>query len=157
MPRGGPGKPRKKEDPRVRFFSFVQKDENGCWLWTGFRWKSGYANFWAGGRSWRAHVWAYINLRNKTVPKGFHVDHQCNQPACVNPWHMKAMSPRDNVLRSETAPTAINARKVECIRGHTLDGENLYTTPEGRRQCRSCRDAATRRYQMKMPEHATVQ
>jgi hypothetical protein len=29
--------------------------------------------------------------------------------------------------------------KTHCKRGHELAGENLYITPDGRRQCRTCR------------------
>jgi|SRR3990170_2519324 len=137
MPRGGPGKPRNKQDALVRFFSFVRKNDNGCWLWIGSTWRSGYACFWEAGRSWRAHMWAYLTYRGP-LPENLQLDHQCNQPACVNPWHLRAVTPRENVLRSKTAPTAMNARKVSCIKGHPFDNDNTYITSDGRRQCRLC-------------------
>jgi hypothetical protein len=34
---------------------------------------------------------------------------------------------------------AHNAVKTECKHGHSLTGANLYRTPDGRRQCRTCR------------------
>lgn len=36
--------------------------------------------------------------------------------------------------------------RSKCRRGHELSGENLYMTPNGRRQCRECKAMATRRW-----------
>ena len=36
--------------------------------------------------------------------------------------------------------------KTLCKRGHPLDGENLYITPDGKRRCRTCRREANKRW-----------
>jgi hypothetical protein len=127
----------------ARFFAKVMKTDDGCWLWMGFRWKSGYPRFWADDpigvspkRDWRAHRWAYLRFRGP-IPEGLQPDHLCRNPGCVNPWHLEAVSARENTLRGNTV-SGNNARKVVCLKGHSLGGENLYMTPDGRRQCRVC-------------------
>lgn len=41
--------------------------------------------------------------------------------------------------------SAQNHRKVRCSRGHLLANGNLYITPNGRRQCRTCRNLRDRK------------
>lgn len=41
------------------------------------------------------------------------------------------------------------APKTHCIRGHELSGDNLYMTPDGRRQCRACHLASVRKFRPK--------
>ena len=38
---------------------------------------------------------------------------------------------------------------LKCIAGHPLDGDNLYVTPDGRRQCRVCLARRQREFQAK--------
>lgn len=65
------------------------------------------------------------------------VHHECNQPLCVNPEHLKLLTKKENVLLS-SGLAAQNARKVICIRGHALSGDNVYINPKGARKCRAC-------------------
>lgn len=42
-------------------------------------------------------------------------------------------------LARSNAPSAVNARKTHCPKGHELAGENLYVKPSDRkRSCRRC-------------------
>jgi hypothetical protein len=126
-----------------RFFSFVRTADGGCWEWTGFVWKSGYACFWAEGRSNRAHRWAFLALRGE-IPEGLEPDHLCRNKKCVNPWHLELVSHRENARRR-------NAVITHCRRaGHPLDGDNLYVDPRGRRECRECRNEALWRHKQKL-------
>ena len=47
------------------------------------------------------------------------------------------------------ASAKINLAKTHCPKGHVYSGENLYTTPDGRRVCRECNREAKRRYRAK--------
>jgi hypothetical protein len=113
--------------------------EGGCWLWTGCILQNGYGQFSVGGHPRYVHRLAYENLATP-IPEGLTIDHLCRVRRCVNPDHLEPVTSRENTLRSPTAPTAVNARKTHCLRGHPLSGANLYEPPSrpGRRYCREC-------------------
>lgn len=60
-------------------------------------------------RNYLAHRIVYVHYRGE-IPDGYTIDHLCENPACVNPKHLEAVTHRQNVLRSRTNPYAINAR-----------------------------------------------
>lgn len=83
----------------------------------------------------RAHRFAY-ELHKGPIPKGLEIDHLCRNTLCVNPNHLEAVTHRENVRRG-TSPTARNAMKSECKRGHPLDEKNTYLDGTGRK-CKKC-------------------
>lgn len=120
--------------------------QDGCLLWTGCLNGSGYGMIRVGGRSGRAvyvHRIAY-ELSVGPIPEGFQVDHSCGVRRCLEPSHLEAVPQRENMARSGT-PWARFARG-RCQRDHdvTLPGA-VYTTPDGRGQCRACRQMRRKR------------
>ncbi len=108
-----------------------------CWPWTGSVDRKGYGDFHvAKGKTNKAHIFSFLLHGGKLKP-GQHVDHKCNNPPCQNPKHLRPLSNKKNNARSQS-PSAINARKTHCIRGHPLSGPNLYVRPNGHRSCRKC-------------------
>ena len=126
-------------DDTFRFICHVQAVESGCWLWIGGKDKKGYGKFWWGGKTGRAHRWAYQRWRG-VIPNNLEPDHLCRITGCVNPDHLEVVTRQVNVLRGNS-PVGINGRKTHCCRGHLLAGDNLYTyTRNGyvQRGCKAC-------------------
>jgi len=118
-----------------RFWSNV--DQSGdCWLYLGAKTHNGYGRPSFQGRRIMAHRLAY-ELAIGPIPEGLQIDHLCRVRSCVNPSHLEAVTQQENISRSD-APTAVNARRAECIRGHAFTKDNTYVTADGRRQCRTC-------------------
>jgi len=131
-------------DPRLpaRFWAKVRVSENGCWEWMGARAK-GYAHFSVGSRidgsyrSIRGHRLAYETMIGP-IPPLLEPDHLCRNRACVQPEHIELVTMRENILRGN-GPSALNARKTHCLRGHPFDEINTCSLRTGKRECRACR------------------
>jgi len=116
-----------------------------CWIWTGPKHeRDGYGRFVSHIKGShppkknkeQAHRVAY-SLVVGLIPPFLVPDHLCRNRLCVNPYHLEWVSAKTNILRG-VGPAANNARCENCIHGHPLNGINLYITPDGRRQCRTC-------------------
>lgn len=143
-----------------RFWEKVNKDGpvspfrpdlGPCWIWLGCIHKTGYGIFWN-----RRHISAHrfsLELALGRSLEYLDADHLCRVRACVNPSHLEPVTNRENVLRGN-GPTAINARKNECPKGHPLVAGNLKKDKRGGRSCRICHNTAARlrRYKAKLVE-----
>lgn len=122
----------------------VQPDETervpgigGCWLWTGnHRSRNGYGRLWYEGRLVQAHRFVYQVYVGSVGPRVV-LDHECRNRPCVRPSHLTPRSGRANTLRG-VGPTAQNAAKVRCSRGHDLTDTANVRVARGRRSCKKC-------------------
>ncbi|MFB7029641.1 MULTISPECIES: HNH endonuclease signature motif containing protein [unclassified Streptomyces] len=122
-----------------------------CHLWTGGarskrphdqgEFGEFYGAFYVAGRMTRAHQYAWEQAHGP-IPAGAEIDHRCRRRNCVAVAHLDLVDHRTNTLRS-TAPTALNARKTHCHRGHPFDAANTYRRPNGSRRCRACSRTTT--------------
>jgi hypothetical protein len=122
------------------YLSRVERDENGCWLWTRGCSSTGYglAAQPTPLKKWVLVHRAVYELVVGPIPSGLHIDHLCRVRRCVNPEHLEPVTPRENNLRSNS-PSAIVVRTNRCKHGHELTPENVYLRPDGNgRQCRTC-------------------
>lgn len=114
---------------------FHPKHEHGaddeCWLWTAA--KGGkdkrYGVINRGGRGTGmeyAHRVAWM-LAYGTIPAGMEVDHRCKHTLCVNPAHLRIVTP----LRNKQLE-----RRETCGRGHR---DRWGTNSRGHRTCLACR------------------
>ena len=135
-------------DLPLRLQKKVKESDNGCWLWTDKLRPNGYGEInW--GKTQLAHRVTY-ELLVGSIPEGLVLDHVvCDVRHCVNPNHMEPTTIWENVLRG-SGPTAVNARKTHCIRGHEFTTENTIceTDSQGRnhRACRECKRTRNRVY-----------
>lgn len=109
------------ESDRARFDKFVDKQGDGCWLWTGATAK-GYGVFGLNGRLQLAHRVSYA-ADVGPIPAGAQVLHDCDEPRRVRPDHLKAGS-RSNNMRDRSARgrhrvvLTDDQRRIGSARGH---------------------------------------
>lgn len=115
--------------------SRIEVTEDGCWVWQRAKNKDGYAiALYKKGNS-VLHIKMHrksFELYNGSIPEGLVIDHLCENPPCVNPDHLEAVSSVENIKRSEYF------HRTHCKRGHEKNEGNTYTRPNGYKYCIPC-------------------
>jgi hypothetical protein len=91
----------------ARFFSKVKvADEYSCWNFTGKKTSKGYGQLSMINETWYAHRFSYLLFNGKLEPD-LMVRHKCDNPICVNPYHLETGTHQDNMrdrnIRGRTA------------------------------------------------------
>lgn len=138
MPRGVYQRP----EPEERFFKYVDKRDDGCWLWTGARGSNTgrmpYGVFRVKHHNIYAHRWSYIHT-NSAVPDGLQLDHLCRNTLCVNPAHLEAVTGKENQRRGLHGVLKTPPELCVCSRGHRQTPENRKFNSASRTYaCRVC-------------------
>jgi len=128
-------------------------DENStlrdeCWEWNGARNDHGYGRKMSGSKESYTHRLAWT-WANGPIPSGGHICHSCDNPPCCNPHHLFLGTREDNMRDSVRKGRHHNKNKVTCRAGHKYSGSNLRIY-RGRRECRACDAARSRKYQAKL-------
>ena len=99
--------------------------EMSCIEWEGCKLPAGYGKVTRNGRSLLAHRVAYIEAHGE-IPEGMLIHHRCENPSCVNPNHLEAMSKREH--------QRLHLTRDACSR---CGGTEFYRSGE-KKQCREC-------------------
>mgnify|MGYP001572228155 CR=1 FL=1 len=129
---------------------WVPEPNTGCWLWTAGLDRGRYGVFEGAGhsRTRKAHRWAWVLYRGP-IPEGMYLDHICRTRCCVNPDHLRAVTPYMSVTENSVNHVAAQAKQTHCLRGHPLSGTNLLPWSFPRRRCRECYEFRRRKYEIR--------
>jgi hypothetical protein len=76
--------------------SYIPEPNSGCWLWLGAVTLAGYGQMYYPPQNMvRAHIVAWELYRGPR--RGLHVLHNCDNPCCVNPDHLRLGTQQDNM------------------------------------------------------------
>jgi hypothetical protein len=140
-----------QENIRRRFDGLYSPEPmSGCWLWLGPLSTGGYGNVSITlGPNQNAKVIAHrlaYELFHGPIPIGMCIDHLCRCKACVNPDHLEAVTPAENVRRGKTG--VLRIPKTACCRGHVYTAENSYMkwSSQKKKHYRFCKVCCHLRY-----------
>lgn len=142
-------------DWRMRFWYYVTpNDENGCWEWNAALNARGYGTLIKERKAVGAHRLGY-EFFHGDIPAGLYVCHKCDNPRCVNPDHLYAGTPADNV-RDRDERNRFVCNKTQRIRatGKCMSGrhdwvpENIRRTKQGRNLCLACNREIKRKHHL---------
>lgn len=116
-----------------RFFKFIKVDQDTqCWNWKGSNDGKRYGVFTIKHRKYKAHR-VSCSIFGKDLSVFMLGDHVCRNRSCVNPEHIREVTPMINSHENSNA----YASRTTCKRGHDFDFKNTIITKKGRK-CKKC-------------------
>lgn len=130
-----------------RLFKRLVLEDHGyvtrCLVWQGATTWDGYGIFSIDGTLYMVHVLTWT-WEKGPVPDDMMLDHLCRWRSCARTEHLHPKTGTENTLIG-VGPTALNAQKTHCPKGHEYTPDNTIITNEGWRRCRTCEQARQER------------
>lgn len=84
-----------------------------CWLWKGpVHKRRKYGEFWYNNKYEKAHRVSWEIFNQQKIPKGFVICHRCDNPQCVNPFHLFLGTQKDNIYDMHSKNRSEKLRKA---------------------------------------------
>lgn len=103
-----------------RFKARVSVQENGCWIWCGYKQTTGYGQVGFKGQRLLTHRISYA-LHFGEAPSDLFVLHRCDNRPCVNPNHLFLGTHQDNTDDMVAKGRQDKRRDFsKCLNGHEM-------------------------------------
>lgn len=112
---------KKKHTPLQRIIQKVDFVCNGCWIWTGYKWSTGYGAITIQNKRTLVHRYMYEAFFGK-VKDGNMVCHKCDNPLCVSPLHLFEGTGSDNVQDAIKKGRRARVMNSPFVKGHKFYG-----------------------------------
>ena len=106
--------------------------EQDCWIWKGplNGGPGNYGYIYLDGRKQMAHRFSVEIHTQKKIPEGKVISHICNNPQCVNPYHLKIATQQQNMAhmfksKRDNIGRKLSPKDVAEIRISDLPGVKL--------------------------------
>ena len=100
-------------------------DDNDCWEWTGgVNRARGYGAVGIGNNVYMVHRLTWMLDNCQTIPSGLVVMHNCDNPPCCNPAHLRLGTRSDNSKDAENKGRRTHERKLDAMQ--TLEAKEKY-------------------------------